>query len=455
MLKMVDLLKDVEEKYISMLEKVNIVDFTKCVAIFSGLDLNKINDETIKEYLLTWAKNKFRIYEMLGNNLVKDINFDYEKTEDENGTEFQQLITEYPHFGPWLNILKHFSVNKIDTYKDRYILGTLTEYFRNVNLSGMTITHLAKRYLKFPDEVITKIGRIYENNKINATYTISIDPIDIMTASENPYDWQSCYRLETENSSSHADGCMAAVLDTASIISYVWTSEGKLDLYGKYELKKVRYKRMRQWINVSKNLTSVSFCEIYPGKNYPEAFYRQLRDLFEQIVADYFGETNYWKNANTECDRHYLNYGYSEFNGRVLYLDGHEPENIWVYNEEIKCACGCGYTLPGAYDEEESGEYLGAGFSCQGWSERLYCEYKEDYCSCGECSWDCCEGCSYWEDAHPVCEINQDEVCENYNGDHTVRNGVCYACEEHCEGCSRWIAYKENEEIYDDSEDLD
>ena len=73
MLKTLELINGVEEKYIPMLKKVNIVDFTKCISVFSGLPLQKIPNKMIKEYLLTWAKNKYRIFQMLGNELYKDI----------------------------------------------------------------------------------------------------------------------------------------------------------------------------------------------------------------------------------------------------------------------------------------------------------------------------------------------------------------------------------------------
>ena len=52
MLKMNKLVEGVEEKYIPMLKMVNIVDFTKCIAQFSGLKPSSIKDEVIKDYLL-------------------------------------------------------------------------------------------------------------------------------------------------------------------------------------------------------------------------------------------------------------------------------------------------------------------------------------------------------------------------------------------------------------------
>ena len=90
---------------------------------------------------------------------------------------------------------------------------------------------------------------IFENDTITGTYTISIDPVDMMLASENPYNWQSCYRLETPNEASHADGCLAAILDSSSLITYIWDKEGKFNLYN-HDLKCIRYKRIREWIAI-------------------------------------------------------------------------------------------------------------------------------------------------------------------------------------------------------------
>ena len=451
MLKTLELIDGVEEKYIPMLKKVNIVDFTKCISVFSGLPLQKIPNKIIKEYLLTWAKNKYRIFQMLGNELYKDIKFSYEKIEDDRGKDYRSLWKDYPEYGPWLRMFMDLPINKM-MISYRYDTARIADYFPDLRIEGMSITHFCKKYLKFPDEVVTRIGRIYENNKVDANYTISIDPIDMMTASENPYDWCSCYRLETDNTESHADGCMAALLDKNSTITYVWTSEGKFKLYN-YEIKNLRYKRMRQWVNISKNLTNISFNEIYPGKNYPDNFYKQLRELYEEVVASYKGATNYWVTAGGSCYRDYEEYGYSEFGKRVLRLRDCKDEDIPVYTEPIHCPCGCGNTLRGS---DSDSEYLGNGFTCEGWEERYYCEYCDDYCETSCCG-ENCEGCTYWDNAHPVCELDTCEECDFFNGDHYVDDGVAHACERNCSDCPRWQEYKElNEnEDEDDGTDLD
>lgn len=448
MLKTVDLIKEVKEELVPMLKMVNIVDFTKCISVFSGLDLSEISDEQIKRYLLTWANNKYRLFKMLGNKLKKDIKFSYEKINEDRENDYNELIKEYPEYGPWFSVFLQLPTNKI-VMSYRYDTPKITRYFRDINPDGMSITHFAKKYLKLPDEVVTRLGRIYENNKVESTYTISIDPVDIMTASENPYDWCSCYRLETNNCESHADGCMAAVLDENSTITYVWGSEGKLNLYDKYELKNVRYKRMRQWVSISENLANISFCEIYPGKNYPENFYKQLRGLYERTVAEYLGVKDYWKNNDSnDCSRDNSQYGYSEYGNRVFVLDGFEGQDIPVYTEQIECACGCGYVLPGCYDTDDDNQYCGDGFRCGGWEERYWCEYCDDYCDCGG---EDCTGCTWWDNAHPVCELDTDEPCEDDNY-HDITDGIAYACEENCANCPH---YAERKKALEEDEEND
>ena len=59
-----NLIENVDEKYIPMLKEVNIPEFTKCIAEFSGLQITQVSDSQIKDYLLTWARNKYRFYKV-------------------------------------------------------------------------------------------------------------------------------------------------------------------------------------------------------------------------------------------------------------------------------------------------------------------------------------------------------------------------------------------------------
>lgn len=234
------------------------------------------------------------------------------------------------------------------------------DLFPGVNFEGMSITSFFKRYLSAPDELVTAIGRIFENQKIKANFTISIDPVDIMLASENPYHWTSCYRLETGFENSHADGNLAAILDTSSFITYVWNNKGKFSLYDNYDFKSIRYKRMRMFVAASKNFSSLHFNEVYPSKDmYSKEFKKSLRNVVENYICNQLGIESRWK-YNSEgyrrVEKEYA-YGYDEFDDDYIYYQiDSEAEDIYVYDEKIICPCGCGYYLPGTENYDYNGE---------------------------------------------------------------------------------------------------
>ena len=219
-----DLIDSMDSMYEDMFKTVSIPDFTKCIAQFAGMRVQDIKDEIIKEYLTIWAEHKYKFFKMLGNKTKLDMPITYQSMKDSISLDIEALKLEYPGFGPWLGQFEGFSTNKVDSLRNLGYYGRdwLRDYFPNYNIEGNTITGFFKRQLKAPDELVTALGRIFENDTITGTYTISIDPVDMMLASENPYNWQSCYRLETPNDASHADGCLAAILDSSSLITYIW-----------------------------------------------------------------------------------------------------------------------------------------------------------------------------------------------------------------------------------------
>ena len=455
MLNKQELLKDVEEKYVPMLKEVNIPDFYKCIAQFSGLHISNIDDNVVEEYLLIWARNKYRFYEMLGNKLKIDIDIEYEDENTEVTTKIRALEKEYPAFALWLEEFRHIENNKIHERETSWnIRDTIERLFPECRLEGCSLTHLFKSFLNAPDELVTKIGRIWENQMIKGKYTISIDPVDMMLASENPYDWVSCYRLEINNEGSHADGCLAAILDNSSLITYIWTSEGKFSLYNKYTFKNIRYYRMREYISISPNQNAIHFNVIYPGKSYSNEFERLLRTKVEDIV----NKNAVWKkneSTKTDCYRRYV-YGYSEFCYDYIYKIKDSKDEVWeTYNERILCPCGCGDYLVGSHDEEnENGdvyEYSGDGFLAENFyieePEEEWCDMADDYCHNGQD----CDNCVHWNRYHPICELDHEKEC--LNGDEAednenfdpYENNIVH-CGKHCENCE---FYKEHKKVKD------
>lgn len=447
-----DLIDNVDEKYIPMLEQVSICDFTKCIAQFSGLAIQYVPDSVIKEYLLIWAEHKYPFYKMLGNKLRLDSSINYTQAAKSGiSDELFEIKKDFPIYAPWLDGFSRIEKNKIDrdTIIDYSIRECIRKCFPGIRLEGTTMTHFFKRYLQAPDELVTAIGRIFENQEVIGRHTISIDPVDMMLASENPYGWDSCYRLATPNESSHADGCLAAVLDTTSLITYIWNREGKFSLYDTYDFKSIRYKRMRQWIAVDLNLGAIHFNDVYPGKTYKDEFEKTLRDKVEGVVAAYLNEPNLWtKEHSVDCTRYIERYGYGEFDGYKVYqLKSFVPKvekysYMYTYDTEILCPCGCGDYLMGSdveyYDSEYS--YNGEGFIAENFEERHYCEYIDDFCSHSCCEEDCCE-CSVWQDNNPVCDIDNETRCLDPDMSDTA-NGVMHCNPDNCRNCPMFAAHR-------------
>lgn len=414
MIKKEDLFNATEEKYHKMLSMVNIPNFTKCIAQFAGLGVKEVSEAVLIEYLKTWAKNKYRFFKMLGEQLIYTTPFEYENP-DTNHTyhEFQLLKKQFPVWGPWLTIFQGVRQNKIEHIRDIgwSNMDTIEELFPGSAAVGSTVTHFFSQRLHAPEELITAIGRVFEAKRVNGNWTFSIDPVDMLLASENPYSWKSCYRLTVPNDCSHADGCVAAMLDTSSVITYIWTNQGKMQLYS-HELKDIKYKKMRQWITISPNMTCLHFNKIYPSENtYGKELCKELRALTEEMVAAYNNMPNEWKinskkDANNRAMVERLKlYGYEEFEQEIYVNASIEQGERWhVYNEEILCPCGCGSFLL-----ESDGyhvEYTGEGFNC---NNMFLEDYEED-------DWDNYEGLDYEDEREDDDEENLTRTIA-YSGD--------------------------------------
>lgn len=458
MLKTKDLIEGIEEKYVPMLKQVNIPDFTKCIATYMNESMDFVPDKMIKEYLLTWAKNKYKYFHMFGNKTQLDRPLIYKRLKEETRERMIDLAKKFPAYYPWLDRCHSITENKMSSREIGWELEKwLESAFPSFRWNGGSLTRFFKHCLQAPDELINQLAQVFENNTVEATYTLSIDPVDMMLASENPYDWQSCYRLDPCDEEIHMDGCLAAVLDTSTIITYVWNREGELSIYEKsLQLKKVRYKKMRAWVSIAPTYNAFYMAKIYPGKgDYGSEFEKALRVIIEKVLSDFTGlEDNWTRVYESKCER-YFPYGYDEMSHKdcTFVRKGFEDvEDDWTaYNVRIKCPCGCKEEMPGFHDDyaviKDRKEYNGEGMCHWGVKEQYYCEYSGDYCDC-DCEYDdCCCDCCYWQDAHPTCELDRDEECPFYSTDSDeieIRrdNNGSYieACGDfdHCSRCRIW-----------------
>lgn len=369
-------------EYKAMINKISIPDFTKCIAQYSGIPIQNVKDEIIEDYLTKWAVNKKYIFDLFGGETRVDMPITFTDEDRDYCGKIMDIAKQYPIYYPWLNMFKNQVKNKID-YNALYWQDTdmLKSIFPNYKIDGVSITHFFKNKIEAPDELVTAIGRVFENAEINATYTLSIDPVDIMFSSENPYNWTSCYRLE-HFEESHADGCLAGVLDVATVMSYVWNREGEYCLYGKYDFKNIRYKKVRITLAFNETLNAVHFNAVYPWKgDCSDDFKKLIRNKVETFLCEKTGKENLWKKydrsdmGDLKASRIYSEYGYSEYDSDYVYVVKNDTkwDEFKIYNEPIMCPCGCGQKYIGS-DDSDYMQYNGDGHTNDNWYEE-----EDDY----------------------------------------------------------------------------
>lgn len=497
MLNMSKLIQGIEEKYIPMLKKVDIPNFTKAIAVFSNLKLNEISDDVIKDYLHTWAKNKYFLFKFLGNNLTKNEKVFLKKDDEDKKNQIRILKEKYAYALFWIDEFSYFKENKIIMSDlNHYLKSTIRDLFMEEPKDGISITNFFKNWLKAPEELVTDLAKLWEGQDGDYyNYTISIDPIDYMFASETPFEWSSCYSIhKAENEETHADGCLAAMLDGAHAISYTWKNEGKYAI-NKFEFKNIKYKHLRQWIVFSKDLLKLYFCRLYPEsrRDGDNAYERTLRLVVERMVSEYLGIKDNWVKTD-EVRGNIIRvkpYGYDEFHQESIIIHKSLLENsnytlselleslepIEVYTETIKCPCGCNSYLEGtdffdmmispSIDElKENGdidkinylEYIGGGLNCKNYVNKRYCKIGEQFCENNTCKEECGD-CEYWLDKYEaVCPITK-QLCENNK--ELVRSypteqvedrreivcGNCDKCEIGCKYINNFMSEEEKEEV--------
>ena len=181
------------------------------------------------------------------------------------------------------------------------------------------------------------------------------------------------------------------------------------------------------------------------------------------IAADLEYDT--WKKNDgwdTNCMRQQP-YGYGEFDSYRIYKIKDVKDEIWeTYNEQILCPCGCGGYLAGSdWDEDdyEGYEYNGEGFIAENFYEKedegQWCDYADDYCQRDED----CEDCPHWNRCHPVCELDDNETCDNANEAEDDDKFDPYEdnivhCGDHCEGCPLYKIHHPEEKEEEPEEKL-
>ena len=379
----------------------------------------------IDVWLEAWAKNKIKLYKLLGNSFTYRTFFEYNKTHDEIYNQMKDLLVSFRSFAYDLTAWAKkngFGEEVVDFFNGCLSPRRLTEdkivtglKFKLPNVKktfqaqrgakplralGRFLTYCknvdgVNEFLKTFEQLRIQHSIILNDKTIKANLVLSIDPIDYMTMSDNASNWQSCmswvhsgcYHVGTVEMM-NSNNVLCCYLEAAE--PYHFNEENQSDEYS------CPNKRWRQLIYITKDI-------IVGGKSYPYTNEDLSKKLIEVVreLADKnlhwhyrFGPELYqdmkWINGSRSMNRA-KNYIRSKntkkynilFDSKGMYNDMINDSRFpyWCVRNKVK------HTKVISYSGKAPCLCCGSQVIYEGWDDN---DYNERYGNCGEVV---CEEC--------------------------------------------------------------
>lgn len=245
----------------------------------------------IDEWLKYWSINKIKMYKLLGNKLIYQVPFEYNKSQDELSEQLSNLIccSNFPNkLYDWLHSHSDVFPNNlkevISSCCRHYILAS-DEIRDNIKFKlegekktfqvqkGQKPIRVLGRFLTYCKNIddVDKVIQAYEefrlthsmilNDKtIKGNIVISIHPLDFMTMSDNNSNWQSC--MSWKDSGCYHVGTVEMMNSNNVLCCYIENEEPYYFSDKHEEEYKWHNKKWRQLVYFTKDI-------IVSGKSYP------------------------------------------------------------------------------------------------------------------------------------------------------------------------------------------
>lgn len=243
-------------------------------------DIGTINNTWAKDYLVNWAKAKFKFYKIFGNKLSIEQEVEHIPTDYDAKNLKKALISNMPVYAP---IIEGFSDRIIKENKMRK--GEYPYQFEGIkDVDKMTFTKFMSLYNN--PNLDNEISKLYQANR-KTILTISINPIDYLTVSINKTGWKSCHNFFDGG---WGTAGLSLMFDKTSLVGF--SSVGMVDYTDRYRPFTWNNKMWREMIYVSEENSAMVFSRQYPFDD--ERFSSVLRQLMEQAYSRYFNANNKW-----------------------------------------------------------------------------------------------------------------------------------------------------------------
>ena len=283
-----------DEEIEKMISLVNLETFSNMIKARCSMEgwpakevNEKVTEDVIKNYLKTWAVNKYRFYKLFGDKLYIEEQVEVKKTQDTYREVVQNLRHKYPLYAGFLD---HVSISDIEK-------NAMSGYSNDLLFEDSRI----KKKMKF-----TKVAALFNDNDFNMDISkmyqdknmksirISIDPCDYLTVSVNKNGWRSCHNFFDGE---YRNAGLALLNDRTSLVAYSYSVEDY-----KYKSYKFEFswnsKNWRQMIYVSETNSSIIFSLPYPNSS-PE-LEDNVRRILEDRMSSYLDVPNIWRKTGTQ-----------------------------------------------------------------------------------------------------------------------------------------------------------
>lgn len=289
-----------------MISKVDLERLKKMISISMERG-QKPNEEVFDWFIHQWAMNKYEFYLAFGRSLTISTPVSFQIDETEMNSMVYDLYKRFPAYAASMDLITRNG--GMSAYVDNKLPGGIplferycSEYYQRGMKVSKFFSHL------FKDGIFdVEFSKLMQDRVVKGNVTISIDPYDFLTCSENMHNWHSCFSLRGQYRAGPYSYCidpssMVVFRDNGKIYDYavVTDEEGTKD-YGKNAFKG-NSKSWRQFVHFDKETCCAVFSREYPSKKKIEGVREVARGLLESTISKYLGIPDEWDNYGDLLD---------------------------------------------------------------------------------------------------------------------------------------------------------
>lgn len=315
-----------------MISKVDLNRLRKMISI--SMERGRTPDEGVFNwYINEWAKNKYEFYLAFGRKLSISTPISFKIDETEMSAGVYELYRKYAKYAATMDMVMRNG--GMAAYLDNKMpsgINFFKEYCSEFYKGGMNVSKFFSRLFSDADFDLD-FSKLLQNRDVKGNITISIDPYDYLTSSQNMHGWRSCHSLR----GAYRAGPYSFCIDSATLVAFrdngktyhygVVNGEDRTEDFGKNAFDG-NSKSWRQLIHVDKKTCAAVFSREYPSNKTIDGVIDETRALLETTLANYLGIENVWENYGDLSDMARQSY----FDGKIIYHDISSHHYSDIYN---------------------------------------------------------------------------------------------------------------------------